>query len=79
MDGAVVREPRIVINGLVLAPAHAMAVRVAVSSFRQDREHLEELGDFGRLYDQRLAEVERVMFGKCTCGAEERGPCEVHP
>lgn len=58
------REPEIVVNGVRLTEAQAMAVRVAVTSFRMDRDHLAGLGPIGPLYDARLAEVEDVMVGE---------------
>jgi len=55
------REPEIVVNGVRLTEAQALAVRVAVTSFRMgltDPEHMAALGPIGPLYDARLAEVE---------------------
>jgi len=61
------REPEIIINGVRLTEAQAMAVRVAVASFRvglTDPERMADLGRIGPIYDARLREVELVMVGE---------------
>lgn len=58
-------EPAIVINGRPLSFAEAMAIRVAVSSFRMfvnDRSNAEQLGvTLAANYDARLGDVEAYM------------------
>ena len=56
-----VREPRIQVNGVWLSEGQAMAVRVAVTSWRLDRDHVAGVGPIGAAYDARLSEVEDIM------------------
>lgn len=61
-------EPHIIINGIELTEAQAMAVRVAVSSFYTEMGAPDALGEdeHGRAmaaaYRLRLAEVYRLFF-----------------
>jgi hypothetical protein len=60
------READIIINGTLLTQAQAMSVRVAVTSFRfelAEPELAEGLGEIGKLYDERLIEVEQLLVG----------------
>jgi hypothetical protein len=60
-------EALITINGTTLTTAQSMAVRVAINSFRMelnDPEMAEGLGAIGRLYDERLIEVEKLIRAK---------------
>ncbi len=55
-------EPDIVVNGVRLTSAQAMAVRVAVTSYREFDAKDPELGDIGPLYHARLSEVLDLVF-----------------
>lgn len=59
-------EPVIIINGRVLSVGEAMAVRVAVCSFRvelEDPEEREALGEeLAAAYRAQLLKVERTML-----------------
>jgi hypothetical protein len=60
-------EAIIVINGVPLTNAQSAALRVAVTDFRAqltDPEVRDRLGPIGSLYDQRLREVEVLLFRK---------------
>jgi hypothetical protein len=60
------REATITINGTTLTQAQAMSLRVAVTSFRfslAEPEMMEGLGEIGKLYDERLIEVEQLLIG----------------
>lgn len=58
-------EPTIIINGIELTFAQAMAIRVAISSFRMFTSDLENRKGLGwklaQNYDDRLSEVEAFM------------------
>lgn len=57
-------EPRIEINGIALAYAQSMAIRVAVSDLYtqvRDPEFAEELGPIAQEYEARLLEVLKIM------------------
>jgi hypothetical protein len=56
------KEPGILVNGVTLTEAQAVAVRVAVSAFLAELE-TRDLGVIGPLYRDRLDEVERLMLG----------------
>jgi hypothetical protein len=59
------KEAVIVINGVRLTFAQAMAVRVAVAGFLHDLadpEHMAGLGGIGPLYQARLSEVQEAIF-----------------
>jgi len=57
------REPTILVRGEPLSEAHAMSLRVAVSSFLWELRtgEAEVLGPIGPLYIERLAEIERML------------------
>jgi len=58
-------EPDITINGRTLSFAEAMAVRVAIGSFRislSDPEMRRQLGPLATNYDHHLAAVEYTML-----------------
>lgn len=54
-------EPDIIINGITLTDAQAMAVRVAISAFAPDCGDDEHGVAMNRLYRERLREVFRIM------------------
>jgi len=59
------KEATITINGVTLAYAQSMSVRVAITSFLwdlHDAEHLKALGRIGELYQARLREVEQILI-----------------
>jgi hypothetical protein len=61
-------EVPMVVNGVLLTGAQAMAVRVAISSFKSDMLQPQALGDdehgkfMARAYAERLGEVEKLIF-----------------
>ncbi len=57
-------EPDIIINGVQLTAAQAMAVRVAVSSFDVDCGDDEHGIAMNKAYEARINEVFRIMLGK---------------
>jgi hypothetical protein len=56
-------EPEIIINGVHLTNAQAMAVRVAISSFDVDCGDDEHGLAMSKAYAARLNEVFRIMIG----------------
>lgn len=62
-----IHEPHIVVNGIELSTAQAMAVRVALSSFAAEMGAPDALGGdlhgrtMARAYRERLLEVFRIM------------------
>lgn len=65
-------EPEIIINGIRLTDAQAMAVRVAVSSFDVDCGDDEHGRAMNKAYTARLNEVFRLMIGKAPVPNGER-------
>lgn len=61
-DGSGHAEALIVIEGVPLTLGQSMALRVAVTSFLTDDEHLAALGVMGKLYKVRLDEVLALIF-----------------
>jgi hypothetical protein len=60
-------EPHMVINGVCLNSAEAMAVRVAIQSFLMELsepKHIKELGLIGLLYKENLGHVNSYMARK---------------
>jgi hypothetical protein len=58
------KEATITINGTTLTSAQATAVRAAITNFRMeldDPDITDKWGEIGKLYDERLAEVEKLL------------------
>jgi len=63
-EGKTMGEPEIIINGVRLTDAQAMAIRVAISSFDPDCGDDEHGLAMRKAYVDRLNEVFRIMTGK---------------
>lgn len=65
-------EAKVTINGVELTSAQVTTLRVALSSFVADVEHLRKLGETGRLYGERGREVETLLIAGASDDEQRR-------